>query len=365
MSLLGMIFGDNRTIDKPTFIKDFSKDNIQLKDLEELSLKLKDWDKKELIEKDIMFSKQGISGESNVYYELKNSFMPMLCLYDVRLEHEDYVAQLDFVIITNKFLAILETKKLSGDITINQDGDFIRTIRTKYGKQYKEGIYSPISQNKRHLNIIKDLLAKKLDINNMPIISLVVIANPKSIVNKDKCPKDIKYSIYKYDQVITQLEKYKNDKKNEYNLDEKNMYRIANLLVESNAPIAFNNIAKYNLLEDDFIKTEVVVKETLLEKPKMIEDVEKITEPIKVPKTFGVENNSKKSKESLIEDLKEYRLERSRLENIPAYCIFNNAEMEALIESYPCTIEQLANIKGFGTKKIEKFGEDILKIFNC
>jgi len=72
----------------------------------------------------------------------------MLCLHDIRLEYQDYVAQLDFVIITNKFIYVLETKKLNGDIEITPDGDFIRTIRNNDGRFIKkEGMYSPISQN--------------------------------------------------------------------------------------------------------------------------------------------------------------------------------------------------------------------------
>jgi hypothetical protein len=259
MSILGTIFGQKKTIDKPIFIKDFSNDNTQLKDLENLFHRLKDGEKKDIIERDMMLLKYGISGESNVHYELKNSFMPMLCLHDVRIQHDDYVAQLDFVVITNKFLAVLETKKLNGDITVNRDGDFIRTIRTRRGKEFKEGIYSPITQNTRHLKIVKDLLSQKLNINHIPLKSLVVIANPKSIINKDKCPNDIKHSLYKFDQVAKQLEYLQKDKKNEYDLDEKRMYSIAELLLKMDTPIHFNNQAKYNLLEEDFYKTEDVV----------------------------------------------------------------------------------------------------------
>jgi len=77
MSILGTIFGQKKTIVKPIFIKNFCNDNTQLKDLEELFNKLKVGEKKDIIEKDIMLQRYGISGESNVHYELKNSFMPM------------------------------------------------------------------------------------------------------------------------------------------------------------------------------------------------------------------------------------------------------------------------------------------------
>ena len=115
--------------------------------------------KKEYVLRDIMLLKQGIAGESNVYYELKNSFVPSLCLHDIRLEHDGHIAQFDFIIITPRFICVLETKKLNDNITINSDGDFFRTILDKYGRDIRhEGIYSPISQNDRHIKLLQDIL---------------------------------------------------------------------------------------------------------------------------------------------------------------------------------------------------------------
>ena len=359
MSLFGSIFGQKKTIDKPIFIKDFCNNNTQLSDLEELFDKLKYGEKKDIIERDIMLQKQGISGESNVHYELKNSFMPMVCMHDVRIEHEEYVAQLDFVVITNKFLAILETKKLNGDITVNRDGDFIRTIRTRRGRVFKEGIYSPITQNARHLKIVKDLLSQKLNINNMPIKSLVVIANPKSIVNKDKCSYDIKNSLHKCDQIIKQLEKFQSDKKTEYDLDEKRIYSIADLLLKMDTPIHFNNKAKYNLVDEDFFKIDDIVEiaAEAITIPEINQE-EVVNEKVETV----LKQSPKKDIKLVTEELKKFRLETSRKENIPAYCVFNNSEMDDLIKKYPVTQEKMFEVKGFGPQKIEKYGKGILDI---
>lgn len=117
--------------------------------------------KKNYIDRDISLLKQGLAGEQNVYYELKNSFLPILCLHDIRLEYEDHTAQLDFVVISHKSIYILETKKLNGDIEINSDDDFIRIIKNNFGKVVKkEGMYSPTSQNQRHVNILRVIRQK-------------------------------------------------------------------------------------------------------------------------------------------------------------------------------------------------------------
>lgn len=325
MSIFNKLFGQKRTIQSPTFIKDFSKDNDQLTALNELLEKVVNAEKRDSIERDIKFLKYGLDGENNVYFELKNSFLPILCLHDVRIAYEDYVAQLDFVVISNKFTCILETKKLSGNISIDQEGNFVRLMKNRFGKEYKEGIYSPITQNQRHVDILRHVLSRELNINNMPIMSLVVMANPKTIIKKYKCPADIQAMLIKYDQIKSTLEKYQNDNANQYDLAEKHMFDIADLLIRLDTPVEMDLKAKYQLSNEEF---------------------------------------RKKDEELLREELTAYRLQTSRSENIKAYYIFNNAEMEDMIAKYPRTEEELLEVKGFGKAKIEKYGEAILNILN-
>ena len=64
--------------------------------------------------------------------------------------------------------------------------------------------------------------------------------------------------------------------------------------------------------------------------------------------------------------LEEYRLaEKNRL-NIPAYCIFNNSTLNAIVEQRNniLTTNDLYSIKGLGEKSIEKYGNDIISLLN-
>ena len=88
-------------IDRPVFTKYFEKENKQIKDLEQL-LKISNDASKKIIEQDIKKLRYGHIGENNVYYELKNSFIPMICLHNVRLKYKGMVAQIDFLAITCK-----------------------------------------------------------------------------------------------------------------------------------------------------------------------------------------------------------------------------------------------------------------------
>ena len=71
------------------------------------------------------------------------------------------------------------------------------------------------------------------------------------------------------------------------------------------------------------------------------------------------------NKELFIQQLKEYGLKQSRSENVPAYFIFNDAQMNDLVDKCPNNKEELLKISGFGNVKVEKYGAEILKILNA
>lgn len=361
---------DGRKITKPIFTKDFASENSQLTELTELAAKLKPNTKKNYIERDIAFIKQGIEGEKNVAFELRNSFLPILCLHDIRLEYEDYVAQFDFIVISNKFICILETKKLNGDIEITSDGDFIRIIRGYDGRFIKKvGMYSPISQNERHVNILKEILSKEKLIRLLPLKSLVVMANPKSILNKNKCPKTIQTNIYKYDQVITYLTGLQKDKTNDIDMLEKYMYRISDFLIANNKPLQIDNYTKYGLNAEDFIQEAEVKAALIKEKAATYADVQDVKVADKTEKNETGNDDlhtayQDKGNSEVIAALKKYRLEISRTEGLKPYMIFNDKELASLLETNPKSNEELLAVRGFAEKKVAKYGDEILRILH-
>ena len=99
-SILGVISKLGRKIDEPIFIKDYEDSSKTINELEEIYQSIKDDDIRKKIEMDILFIKAGDQGERNVYYELKNSFLPMLVLHNVVIQYDDYKAQMDYILIT-------------------------------------------------------------------------------------------------------------------------------------------------------------------------------------------------------------------------------------------------------------------------
>ena len=130
-------------------------------------------------------------------------------------------AQIDFLVLTPKINFVLECKNLFGNIEINSKGDFIRTIRCD-GRYYKEGIYSPITQNQRHLQVLKErrsendgkiLTAWKNYLFKDFFRGLVVLANPKTVVNDRYAKKEVKEQVIRADQLVETMKRMNKDSK--------------------------------------------------------------------------------------------------------------------------------------------------------
>lgn len=366
-----LLFGSS-SVKGPVWIKSFTEHNKQVDDLLVLSSMIKS-DRKKLIDRDIIYLKQGIDGEKRVSYEIENSFIPMLVLYDIRIEDENSIAQIDYVLITKYFILVLETKKLNGDILVNESGEFIRYFKNSFGKVYKkEGMYSPVAQNERHVRILENYLKKHNKIKNIPIYSCVVLANPKSVVNRNKAPENIKNQIIKYDNLTSFIESKIKDheKMKDGKILDKQMYSIANFLKEGNKEATFDFHKKYGLSKNDFCHNASLDRsikpydKTYNSNYNLGKDSEilKKKRVFKESKIGDILDNFEKDK--LNRELKNIRLKLAKKENLPAYYIFNDETLNDILLKMPKCKEELLKVKGFGKVKVEKYGEYIIDIFN-
>lgn len=60
--------------------------------------------------------------------------------------------------------------------------------------------------------------------------------------------------------------------------------------------------------------------------------------------------------------LKTWRAEVAKAHNLPAYVIFHDATLAAIAERAPATLADLQGISGIGASKLEKYGEDVLRV---
>jgi len=274
-------------IKEPVFLKESSSASTQLAELQELAETAPSYIRAR-IEQDMKILSAGIFGEENIAFELRNSHMPMIILHDLYLTYGELSAQIDYLIITRKRNFVVECKNLIGDIEINSNGDFIRTINYN-GKNKKEGIYSPITQNQRHMELIKlirseskgNFLTKALFEKNFyeNYRSVVVLANPKTILNAKYAKKEVKKQVIRADQLVAYI-KNVNSETGIDPVGEKQMEELAQFFYDLHKESPMDYVHKYRTLIDQGNETRRVPHALVLSLPNTAETEAKMAVPI-------------------------------------------------------------------------------------
>ena len=195
---------------EPVILKEGSDAKEQLATLESLRETVPRSQRRRL-DSDIRALKAGIVGEDRILFELRNSHLPLVVIHDLHLEFEGLTAQIDFLVLTRRRNFVLECKNLYGDISVNARGDFVRS----FGGRRREGIYSPITQNQRHLGLMKRINLSTKGTIMSALLSprfddlyrgLVVLANPKTILHDRNAKKEVKQQLVRGDQLVATIE---------------------------------------------------------------------------------------------------------------------------------------------------------------
>jgi hypothetical protein len=163
-----------------------------------------DGKQQKFIEDELRMMRAGIKGEKESAYHIDFDFRDSeitAVIHDLRLQWGGRVAQIDHLIIhrTHKFY-VLETKSFSHGLKITDEGEFLRWNDWK--KTY-EGMPSPIEQNRRHAEVLRDVL-ERLGYAKPEIESFVLIS-PTARIDRSKahpCPE-----VVKADQFTTAFKK--------------------------------------------------------------------------------------------------------------------------------------------------------------
>lgn len=366
-------------MDKSIFLKEESELKYYILKLQELYSRA-EGDLKYKVEKELKIASLGELGEKNIAFELKNSNMPMYVLHDINLEIDGLSAQIDYIVVTRKITFIIECKNLVGNIEIDSQGNFIRTYNFN-GRFIKEGIYSPITQNQRHLDILKRLgKANKSNIVTKMLFekffddsykSIVVLANPKTFLNYKYAKKEAIDKVIRADQLIDYI-KRTNEKSDSASFDDESLKKQAEKILSWHKSDKMSYLNKYQSLLEEFNSNNT--KDIVLENISSDKVDSRISlSDINVKKIHykDINNNEDANirndnidNEELIKKLKSFRIQASRAENYKPYFIFNDKQMMALIDKMPKNKDELRQVSGFGEIKVEKYGDHILKIIN-
>lgn len=235
----------------PVFYKNDSDAERQLAQLEAM-LEKASGETAKAIKREIVLVQAGIDGEKQVRFELENSHIPMYVLHDLYLEHNGLTSQIDYLIITRGHQFVIECKNLYGDIEINENGDFIRNF--SYGSFHKkEGIYSPITQNRRHMELIKQIRSEQRSVLLRGTFeknffqnyrSVVVLSNPKTVLNVRRAKKEIRSQVIRADQLAEYIRKVDAEPGTVFSSD-KQMEDLAKFFMDICQPNPTDYTAKY------------------------------------------------------------------------------------------------------------------------
>lgn len=334
---MGLFDKFNETI----FYKKDSELELQIEALKKIQ---KEYPNNDIIAHKLKICELGLKGEKEIEFELKNSNIGMYVLHDVNLNFNDLKAQIDYFVITPAYIYCIECKNLIGNITINNRGEFIREYQ--YGnKKVKEGIYSPLRQSERHIEVFKKIWKSK---NNSIIDKtlrknmidnwykpLVVMANSKNILNMRYAPKEIKEKVIKSDSLINYIKNDIANTEKEYLSNKKQLHNIAYSIMQN-----YNQDINRDYEQElrDWIKKE---------------SNSEINKKVKNNEVSNIRNR-----------LIEYRKNKSKEKNIPAYYIFNNEELEKIVYLLPTDLEELKNSKILSDIKLKLHGKEIIEIIN-
>jgi len=282
------------------------------------------------VETHLKLFKFGHSGERKVMYELEHSNLPVLILHDVHIEFEGQEAQIDFVLVSHKFIMVLEVKNYFGNMIVTGKGEFQRSVKGRI-----EGVYSPYNQAERHAALLERYLVSEKHIKKCPVRCAVAFSNEKTILDvSPSAPAHIQTNIIRHDQIKNFLE---NELKRESPLfmTDDSVFRIADAVLRAHKEKPFNR-EMYYLGEP----TDQAATEADEGKPAVTQE-----EPV-----------------DLEAKLRAYRLQTSRDRKVKAYTIFTNKILEQLVEEKPVTEEELVKIEGVKQQNTLAYSDDILKI---
>ena len=333
----------------------FSKftDTIILKETSELQKKYgalerlaKEYPNNTEVKEELFRVKQGLDGEKEILYQLKKSNLGLYVLHDINLQYQDLKAQIDFVVISPMYCYFIECKNLYGNITVNEQGDFVREYQFN-GKKIVKGMYSPLRQVEAQRDVYKKIW--NLTLSSNPIWNsikrkiaeknfkdtyriLVVAANNETILNTKNVPNGMKNQIIRSDSLVRRIEEDLNNSDKTLWENQKSQEEWArHFLIHNYEP----NIIYYDYYKDKY----------------HLAQIKEITKSI-----------YEKKRNDIKEKLKSLRKDISQEVNIPAYYIFNNEELDKILETMPKTIEELRKI--LPEIKVKCHGEKILGVIN-
>ncbi|WP_416828474.1 nuclease-related domain-containing protein [Ectobacillus polymachus] len=189
----------------------------------------------------------GYNGECAIDYQL--SFLDQnnyFIFHDLRLQDQAHFFQMDTLLVSSKFVLIIEVKNIAG--TLYFDPLFQQMIRTKDGEE--TAFPNPILQIQRQEHQLKNWIGEKL--KNVPIFSLVVISNPQTIIRTSSKYRNLSQKLIHRD-VLPVTIKQMEQKIQEPTLSERELKKVVRLLKKHHTEADTSILDRYQISPNELI----------------------------------------------------------------------------------------------------------------
>ena len=272
-----------------------------------------------------IFKNKGTYGEYSTYSQLRPyERLGGKFLFNVYLPKEDgTTSEIDMLFITDKGIFVIESKNLSGFISGEPDEFW---WNQKIGNNINFKFYNPIMQNDTHIKVLKEHLP-----DNLPIYSIVVFSDMCSLKKMPELPKDV------------------------FVINKSSLFILVKELLSNNEQVISNR-------DVDEIQKALFPYSQVSEsvKAKHIDDINRMLNEHKNDKS----SCEKDKVFGLKEVLMQFRKYKSSVLNVSENYIFNNEELDKLVNYKPLTIESLKQNGILPLIKLYSYGDEIIDLIN-
>lgn len=210
-----------------------------------------------LIEEEISRIRAGDRGEREAAYFIDfelGASRNYAIVHDLRIEHENRVAQIDHLIIGRMGdIILIESKNISTAVRFNDLGEF--EVKTRYGWK---GMNSPLEQNRRHAAVLGDflkmsgLLPRRLGLQLQPEFHPWVLVPAQCALGKNRDATQI----VKMDMFGARMKQWSDrNSPGEFLkiakvISSESLREFATALVQQHRPITVDFAAKFGLPSD-------------------------------------------------------------------------------------------------------------------
>ncbi len=192
----------------------------------------------------------GFNGEESIDRYLKDlDNEQYLILHDIRLPgRHGYYFQIDTLILSEQFFAILEVKNIYGSLYFDQV--FYQLIRTTNEKV--EVFSDPITQVLEQEIQLKFWL-KKNKLPSIPIASFVIVSKPSTQINTDPQHNIVHKKVIRPFSIPTIIENLQTIHQTKL-IDTKDIKKVSRLIIKQYEPPIHNLLKKFQIKGDEIIK---------------------------------------------------------------------------------------------------------------